>query len=70
MKDVAVLKIGKEMRTGSATMNGNEAVVGTAMMLIGANSRIVSQAVDEKLKLINKICLPTSKPNLSSIEQS
>lgn len=58
VKDIANVSIGKEMRTGSASKNGHEAVVGTALMLIGANSRTVSQAVDEKLKEINKT-LPT-----------
>lgn len=54
IKDIAEVKIGKEMRTGSASKNGHEAVVGTALMLIGANSRTVSQAVDLKLQDINK----------------
>jgi len=54
VRDIAEVSIGKEMRTGSASKDGHEAVVGTALMLIGANSRTVSQAVDEKLKEINK----------------
>lgn len=54
IRDIAKVGIGKEMRTGSASKNGHEAVIGTALMLIGANSRIVSQAVDTKLKEINK----------------
>lgn len=53
IKDIANVVIGKEMRTGSASKNGNEAVIGTAMMLIGSNSRTVSQAVDAKLKEVN-----------------
>ena len=56
--DVADVVIGREMRTGSATANGEEAVIGTAMMLIGANSRTVAQAVDAKLKLINQSLPP------------
>ncbi len=52
--DVAEVGIGKELRTGSASENGEEVVVGTALMLIGANSRTVSEAVDEKLAQINK----------------
>ncbi len=47
--DVASVSYGKELRTGSASENGHEVVVGTAMMLKGANSRIVAKAVDEKL---------------------
>ncbi len=58
VSDIAKVGIGKEMRTGSATCNGHEVVVGTALMLIGANSRTVAQAVEEKLKEINKT-LPT-----------
>lgn len=54
IKDIAQIGIGKEMRTGSATKDGEEVVIGTALMLIGANSRIVSQAVDQKLKEINQ----------------
>lgn len=53
MNDVAEVRMGKEMRMGSATYNGHETVVGTALMLIGANSRTVSQAVDQKLQEIN-----------------
>ncbi len=54
LRDVAQVGIGKELRTGSASENGEEVVVGTALMLIGANSRIVSDAVDTKIKEINK----------------
>lgn len=58
VRDIAEVIIGKEMRTGSASKDGHEAVVGTALMLIGANSRTVSQAVDVKLKEINKTLPP------------
>lgn len=51
--DVASVGYGKELRTGSASENGHEVVVGTAMMLKGANSRIVSKAVDDKLAQVN-----------------
>lgn len=54
LKDVATIGLGKELRTGSASENGHEVVVGTAMMLKGGNSRIVSKAVDAKLTEINK----------------
>ncbi len=53
IKDLAQIGIGKEMRTGSATENGREVVIGTAMMLIGANSRTVAMAVDEKIREIS-----------------
>lgn len=58
VRDVAEVSIGRELRTGSASENGHEAVVGTALMLIGSNSRTVSQAVDAKLKEINKTLPP------------
>ncbi len=54
IRDVANVAIGKEMRTGSSSENGQEVVIGTAMMLIGANSRTVALAVDEKMQLINR----------------
>lgn len=54
IKDLAVVKIGKDKRTGSASKDGEEGVVGTAMMLIGANSRTVSQEVDGRLLEINR----------------
>ena len=52
--DVAEVAFGKELRTGAATRDGEEAVLGTAVMLIGENSRVVSQAVTAKLIEINK----------------
>ncbi len=58
MRDIAEVGIGKELRTGSASENGEEAVVGTALMLIGANSRTVAEAVDVKLKEIIKSLPP------------
>lgn len=58
IKDIATVSIGKEMRSGSATENGEEVVIGTAMMLIGDNSRTVSQAVGEKLKIVNTTLPP------------
>ena len=49
VRDVASVGEGKELRTGAATQNGHEVVVGTAFMLFGANSREVSQAAAAKL---------------------
>lgn len=51
--DVAEVTFGKELRSGSASENGHEVVVGTAMMLKGENSRTVSKAVDLKLAEVN-----------------
>lgn len=52
--DVAQVMLGKQLRTGAATQNGKETVLGTALMLMGENSRIVAQAVAEKLAQVNK----------------
>jgi heavy metal efflux system protein len=54
IKDVADVGYGKELRTGAATLNGQEAVLGTTFMLLGENSRTVSVAVANKLTQINK----------------
>ena len=43
------MALGKELRTGAATQNGEEVVLGTAVMLMGENSRAVSQRVAERL---------------------
>ncbi|MDA8965557.1 CusA/CzcA family heavy metal efflux RND transporter [Pseudomonadales bacterium] len=52
IQDVANIGIGKELRSGAATQNGKETVLGTAMMLVGANSRTVARDVAEKLEEI------------------
>jgi len=50
VSDVADVREGRELRTGAATLNGEETVLGTAMLLIGENSRTVSQRVATKLQ--------------------
>lgn len=55
---VAVVKIGGELRSGAASRNGHETVVGSALMLVGANSRTVAQAVGDKLDQIGKTLPP------------
>ena len=54
ISDVAEVALGDELRTGAATMNGKETVLGTAFMLIGENSRIVSRRVDERMREVNR----------------
>ncbi|NNB70561.1 cation transporter [Pseudomonas fluorescens] len=54
VRNVAQVDIGRELRTGAATENGREVVLGTVFMLIGENSRTVSQAVAKKLAEINR----------------
>src|SRR5262245_56705683 len=46
VKDVAEVGIGSQFRTGTSTVNGEEAVVCWAMMLSGANSRVVAQQAE------------------------
>jgi heavy metal efflux system protein len=50
--DVARVGLGPELRTGAATENGREVVLGTAFMLVGENSRTVSRRVAERLTAI------------------
>jgi len=52
--DVAEVVIGSELRTGAATQNGKEIVLGTIAMLTGENPRIVAQAAAERLVEVNK----------------
>ncbi|MFN3860031.1 MAG: CusA/CzcA family heavy metal efflux RND transporter [Roseateles sp.] len=54
IRDVADVEIGRELRSGAATDNGQEVVLGTVFMLIGENSRTVSQAVAKKMVEINR----------------
>lgn len=51
---LADVRLGSPLRTGAATQNGEEVVLGTAMMLMGENSREVSQRVANKLVEVNK----------------
>jgi heavy metal efflux system protein len=52
--DVAEVALGEQLRTGAATRDGAETVLGTAVMLVGENSRTVAQAIARKLGEINK----------------
>ncbi len=52
--DVASVGLGQELRTGAATENGEEVVLGTAFMLLGENSRTVSRRVSERLEAVNR----------------
>ncbi|MGA8899706.1 efflux RND transporter permease subunit [Bradyrhizobium sp.] len=54
VSDVADVREGTDLRTGAATLNGQEVVLGTAMLLIGENSRTVAQGVAAKLDEIRK----------------
>lgn len=52
VKDVAEVKTGTKFRTGAATLNGHETVIGTTMMLAGQNSREVAERVKTRMKEI------------------
>ncbi|AJX34437.1 efflux RND transporter permease subunit [Burkholderia oklahomensis] len=54
MKDVGQVDIGRELRTGAATSNGDEVVLGTVFMLMGENSRTVAKAVAAKMADVNR----------------
>jgi len=54
IKDVANVEIGKKLRSGAATQNGEETVLGTVFMLKDENSRIVSLRVAKRLQEINR----------------
>src|SRR5438876_2161114 len=58
IKDVAEVTLGRELRTGSASVNGREVVLGTALMLVGGNSRTVAAAADAKIKEISRTLPP------------
>ena len=70
VQDLAEVALGAPLRSGAATKNGDETVLGTAMMLMGENTREVAQRVAEKLVEINR-SLPegvTAKPTLNRSE--
>jgi heavy metal efflux system protein len=54
IQDVADVQIGTELRTGAATSDGKEVVLGTVFMLVGENSRTVSQRVAHRMEEINR----------------
>eukprot|EP01034_Spumella_vulgaris_P037744 gene37744-46573_t len=58
VRDVGEVLEGRELRTGAATENGREVVLGTVFMLIGQNSRTVSRAVDQRMEQINRSLPP------------
>ncbi len=56
--DVADVDLGGGLRTGAATEDGEEAVVGTALMLLGENSRTVASDVVAKLEEVGRSMPP------------
>ena len=58
VRDVADVEPGRELRTGAATENGREVVLGAVFMLIGENSRAVAEAARRKLEDVNRSLPP------------
>ncbi len=58
VKDLAEVVHGRELRTGAATVNGDEVVLVTVFMLIGENSRTVSSRIAAKLEEVNRSLPP------------
>ena len=58
ISDVAQVALGQELRTGAATEDGEEVVVGTAFMLMGENSRVVSRRVADRMVEVNRTLPP------------
>ena len=58
VRDVADVLLGKELRTGAATEDGQEVVLGTVFMLMGENSRTVSKRVAARLAEVNRSLPP------------
>lgn len=58
VRDVANVRVGGDLRTGTATSAGREVVVGTVLMLTGGNSRTVAAAAAERLQTISRTLPP------------
>jgi cobalt-zinc-cadmium resistance protein CzcA len=58
VRDVADVEPGRELRTGAATENGREVVLGAVFMLIGQNSRAVADSARRKLDEVNRSLPP------------
>jgi len=65
VQDLAEVKIGGDLRTGAATKNGEEVVIGTAFMLTGANSRTVAEDVGKRLDEVAKSLPPGIEANVA-----
>jgi heavy metal efflux system protein len=58
VRDVADVEPGRALRTGAATENGREVVLGAVFMLIGQNSRAVADSARRKLDEVNRSLPP------------
>jgi cobalt-zinc-cadmium resistance protein CzcA len=69
VRDLAKVEVGGELRRGAASRNGYQTVIGSALMLVGENSRTVAHAVGEKLKAV-KPTLPTGLTIVPALDRS
>src|SRR3546814_7329273 len=58
------VRVGGDLRTGAGSMNGEEAVIGTVLMLIGQNSRVVATEASSKLDQVAKTLPPGIQVNV------
>ncbi|MBL6454978.1 CusA/CzcA family heavy metal efflux RND transporter [Belnapia sp. T6] len=58
LQDVTTVALGQELRVGSASRGGEEVVIGTALMLLGSNSRTVSEAVEARMREVARALPP------------
>src|SRR5690606_20151324 len=61
---IADVKVGGDLRTGAGSMNGKEAVIGTVLMLIDQNSRIIAESVTEKIDQVSQTLPPGVSVNI------
>src|SRR5205823_14114563 len=59
IRDVADVTLGRELRTGNASVDGREVVLGTSLMLVGGNSRTVAAAADRRITEIDRSLPPS-----------
>jgi cobalt-zinc-cadmium resistance protein CzcA len=59
VKDVATVAIGSDFRTGTATVNGQEALVAYVLMLTGENSRLVAHRAHATIQAV-RVKLPAN----------
>jgi len=69
VQQIANVRVGGELRRGAGSKNGYEAVIGTALMLVGENSRTVAQAVRAKLQEVSK-ALPAGITSQVALDRS
>src|SRR3546814_6753056 len=65
---IANVRVGGDLRTGAGSMNGEEAVIGTVLMLIGQNSRVVATEASSKLDQVAKTLPPRSEEHTSELQ--